>query len=209
MEEFEINGCKVWLFNYDFNDVLPEIEENYVDLIFTDPPYPKKYLHLYGEMASHAKYNLKDGGSLMSIIPHYAIPKVIFDISQHLKWRWMMCMWQEKGSHARMAMGIEVLWKPIGWWVKNSWKNGQGFVVDGFESLKKEKKNHEWEQNLNWSDYLLKFSKPGYIVCDPMMGSGTVGITCVRNSRNFIGIEKDRVAYETAKERILNERIPD
>lgn len=39
---------------------------NSVDLIFTDPPYEKKSLHLYGDLAQCAARWLKPGGLLMA-----------------------------------------------------------------------------------------------------------------------------------------------
>jgi hypothetical protein len=39
-------------------------------------------------------------------------------------------------------------------------------------------------------------------VCDPFMGSGTVGVSAVRLGRNFIGAEIDEKYFETAKLRI-------
>lgn len=46
------------------------------------------------------------------------------------------------------------------------------------------------------------FSKPGDVVLDPYMGSGTTGVACVGLGRKFIGIEKDRRYFDLACERI-------
>lgn len=46
------------------------------------------------------------------------------------------------------------------------------------------------------------FSQRGSIVCDPFMGSGTTGVSCLRTDRNFIGIEKDPKYFEMACRRI-------
>jgi site-specific DNA-methyltransferase (adenine-specific) len=45
-------------------------------------------------------------------------------------------------------------------------------------------------------------SKPGQIILDPFMGSGSTGIACLNTSRDFIGIEKDPGYFEIAKNRI-------
>ena len=37
---------------------------------------------------------------------------------------------------------------------------------------------------------------------DPMMGSGSVGLACKKNNRNFIGIEIEKEYFDLAKERI-------
>ena len=35
--------------------------------------------------------------------------------------------------------------------------------------------------------FVLCYSPPGGLVCDPFMGSGTVAMSCARNGRNVIG----------------------
>lgn len=42
----------------------------------------------------------------------------------------------------------------------------------------------------------------GEIVVDPFMGSGTTGVACVQSGRSFIGVEKDPIFFNMAKERI-------
>lgn len=45
----------------------------------------------------------------------------------------------------------------------------------------------------------------GATVLDPYMGSGTTGVACVREGRNFIGVEKDEKYFKIAVERIRRE----
>jgi site-specific DNA-methyltransferase (adenine-specific) len=54
---------------------------------------------------------------------------------------------------------------------------------------------------------LMKFwignsSKPGDLVLDPFMGSGTTGVAAAQTGRRFIGIEKDQRWFDVACERI-------
>lgn len=186
-------------------EVMKFIPDNSIDAIITDPPYLKKYLYLYTELAKEAKRILKPGGSYIAIVPHYSLSLVLPEVSNYLKYRWICCMWQEKGSHPRMAMGIEVLWKPIVWWVKDAWPVGRGFVRDGFENFPVNKKHHEWEQSLSWSDYCMKFVPQGGIVLDPFIGSGTTALSCIRSNKQFIGIELDQKYVDISNERIKNE----
>ena len=52
--------------------------------------------------------------------------------------------------------------------------------------------------------YLVRLTKTptGGVVLDPFMGSGTTGMACVKEGRNFIGIELDEEYLEIAKKRI-------
>lgn len=45
-------------------------------------------------------------------------------------------------------------------------------------------------------------SLDGEVVCDPFMGSGTTGVSCMRLGRKFIGIEIEPIYFEIACERI-------
>ena len=53
-----------------------EIADNSVELILTDPPYNEESIPLYGELAKLAQRVLKPGGSLITIIGHYALFKI-------------------------------------------------------------------------------------------------------------------------------------
>ena len=46
------------------------------------------------------------------------------------------------------------------------------------------------------------YSRPGETVCDPFMGAGTTGVACMREGRNFIGIEICPDAFEVSCKRI-------
>lgn len=53
---------------------------------------------------------------------------------------------------------------------------------------------------MEWVIRLL--TKPGDVVLDPYMGSGSTGVACLRTGRRFIGCEIDPTHFETARRRI-------
>lgn len=53
--------------------------------------------------------------------------------------------------------------------------------------------------------FLSHATKPGDTVLDCFMGSGTTGVACVRDNRNFIGMELQEKYFLIAKERIEKE----
>lgn len=186
----------------DCLEVLSTLTDKSVDCIITDPPYLSEFVPIYGKVAEQAKRILKRGGSFLAITPHFAIPRITADVGQYLKYRWAFSMWQASGTHPRMAMGIEVMWKPVLWWVNEAYPTGRGFIRDGFENTQNGKKFHEWEQSLTWAEHCLKVTREGDTVLDPFMGSGTTGVACVKANRDFIGVEIDPKHFETAKRRI-------
>jgi len=69
----------------DCFEIMKQIPDNSVEAIITDLPYPKKYLPLYIKLAEEASRILVKSGSLLVILPHYAIPELTEGISKHLK----------------------------------------------------------------------------------------------------------------------------
>jgi site-specific DNA-methyltransferase (adenine-specific) len=62
---------------------------------------------------------------------------------------------------------------------------------------------HPNQKPLDIMKYLVELlTKPGDIVLDPFMGSGTTGVACAETDRNFIGVEKDPKYFEIAKTRL-------
>lgn len=55
------------------------------------------------------------------------------------------------------------------------------------------------------AEIVSDFTRPGEIICDPFMGSGTTGVACVRLARGFIGIEQDPKWFDLSCRRIADE----
>ena len=54
-------------------------------------------------------------------------------------------------------------------------------------------------------DHIVSWSNENDIVLDPLMGSGTTAIACIREKRHYIGFELNKEYYENAQNRISNE----
>lgn len=190
----------------DCLELMKDIEDNSVDLVLTDPPYLKDYLYTYDYLANQCPRLMKIGASLLTIAPHYALKIIMDKFQDKLKYRWILCMNQFEGSHPRMAMGIEVMWKPILWYVKNSYPQGRGYVRDGFVIDGNEgvdKKYHKWQQDLSWAMYCIKkFSNENDLILDPFLGSGTTAVACIKTNRHYIGIELDEAYCKIAQQRV-------
>jgi len=55
---------------------------------------------------------------------------------------------------------------------------------------------------------VLAASKPGDVILDPFLGSGTTAVVAARLGRRVIGIEADEVHLNVALKRLLNDHIP-
>jgi len=69
--------------------------------------------------------------------------------------------------------------------------------------IKSEKGKHPTQKPLGLTEWILKYySKSGDKVLDPTMGSGSMGVSCKKMGREFIGIELDETIFKVAENRI-------
>lgn len=187
-----------------------EIPDNWreaVDIIVTDPPYAKEALPLYRHLGRFAANVLKRKGSLVTIVPHRYMPEAVAMLSESLEYRWVMAMYQPRINARLNQLGIFVRWKPLVWMVKDSLPRQSGYRPDAFTNEAPDKSLHKWQQSEQWAAFCLHFMPTGgRIVCDPMMGTGTVGVLAKRLGLRFFGIDKDPAMFAKAGARI--EGIP-
>ena len=196
---YERDGIEIWC--GDCLDI--QFNSDSFDACIADFPYEKKYLHLYHGIAKECKRILVRGGSYFVIVPHYAVyyPEII-KINEYLKYRWLFSMWQIDGPHPRMAMGMEIVWKPILWFVKTAWPQGRGFTVDGFINSQPKKEHHVWEQSHDWPEFLLKKVPAGGRVLDPTVGAGTLLVKAVELGYQAVGVDIEEECCEIAAKRV-------
>jgi site-specific DNA-methyltransferase (adenine-specific) len=66
-------------------------------------------------------------------------------------------------------------------------------------------KLHSTQKPLELCEWLIKtYSNENNVVLDFCMGSGTTIQACINTNRRYIGIEKDKEIFETAKTRLNN-----
>jgi site-specific DNA-methyltransferase (adenine-specific) len=72
-----------------------------------------------------------------------------------------------------------------------------------FDTVKPYAGKHPCEKPLDMLRHMIgTASRPGAVVLDPFMGSGTTGMACKETGREFIGIELDAEYYRIAEQRI-------
>ena len=198
------SSSNVTLLHGDFRQLSKTIPNESIDLIFTDPPYAAEYVPLYEDLAIIAQNVLKEGGSLVAYVGHYAIPKVI-EIMENvgLTYWWPIAVILS-GSFARhYPRQVTIKWKPLLVFVKGDKLSTTDFLSDVIKSNTPSKVLHEWEQSTVEAEHIIsRLTVEGQTVFDPMMGSGTTGAAAVQNDRKFIGIEIESEKFELANARI-------
>ena len=67
----------------------------------------------------------------------------------------------------------------------------------------KRKYNHPTIKPLNIIETIIRnSSKEGQTILDPFMGSGTTGVACINENRNFIGYELNKEYFNIAQNRL-------
>ncbi len=172
-----------------------------VDAIITDPPYPREFLPLYGDLAQLAARVLKPGGSLLAMAGQSYLPDVLAAMTPHLQYQWTLA-YMTPGAHVQVwPRDVLCGWKPVFWFVKGQYAGGRQFDVH--TSAGADKDHHHWGQSESGMASLIEaFTRPGDTVLDPFLGGGTTGVVAVRLNRLFIGVDVDEDAMATAAVRL-------
>lgn len=191
----------------DFRDHADKIKDGSVSLIFTDPPYDRKSMPLYGDLAEFGAAKLQVGGSLLCYAGHYLLGDILPLMIPHLR-LWWVCCCRHTGNLARMdKLGVVVHWKPILWFVKETRGDKNTFVNDLVESSR-EKDTHKWQQGLIDAEYYIEhLTKPGDLVVDPFCGGGTTLVAAKRLKRRWRAMEISEPDAMKARKRIRDTTV--
>lgn len=140
---------------------------------------------------------LREGGSLLTYAPHYALPQ-IFDYMKNsgLTYWWIFAMIHGGGATRMHKQKLWVGWKPILWFVKGNRTNTVNDISDIIKSQPVDKALDEWEQSTVEADHCIRYlTAENQTILDPMMGSGTTGISALKLGRKFLGIEIDESKF--------------
>lgn len=86
------------------------------------------------------------------------------------------------------------------------WADDSRAVPNIYQMIPSRQRAHPNEKPLPLIEHLLLcLTKPGQLVVDPFMGSGTTGVAAARHGRRFFGVELCPVYYGIARRRISEE----
>jgi len=174
-----------------------------VDLIVTDPPYDDASLALFTDLGSLAARVLRPGRLLVCYAGSLRLPEVIARLGEHLAYVWTAVVVQPGRHSIIRSRMIRSGHRSVLIFSNGDYRPG-GWIFDTVVSeVVPAKQLHPWEQSLGPVRTLVEHcSRPGEIVFDPMMGSGTTGIAALRSGRQFIGCDIDPQAVRTSIERL-------
>ena len=118
------NDEKVRLEVCDIADAASKIDAKSLDFIITDPPYPEKYLPVFGKLADFAIHALKPGGSLICMSGQSYLPEVyrLLTSRPELIYHWELAYLTPGGQATQLwERKVNTFWKPLIWLVKGKY----------------------------------------------------------------------------------------
>ena len=200
------NGIE--LYCGDSIELINQIPDKSIDLIFTDPPYPKEYLYLYDWLGSSAADKLKQNSFLFAYTGPYWKSEVMKRLGQKLDYYWDFILKHQGNTTILWPRKIISGYKSILCYQKGRCLPKTN-VLGLFIGTGGDKRFHKWGQEESSARYYIDcFTNEGDLVFDPFLGGGTTAVVCKYLNRRFIGFEKDENTFKIAVERLKNQHKP-
>lgn len=182
----------------DFRDALADLHG--IDAIITDPPYPREYLHLLGDLADWSDKALAPDGVLAVLLGQFWLPEAYRLLSRGRPYRWTACYLTPGSGYSSMNRRVQANWKPL---LIYGGGPRLGDVIRADVQPGTAKIDHKWGQDYGaFQTIVERLTTPGQTVADPFMGSGTTLLAAKALGRHAIGCDIDAAAVATARERV-------
>jgi len=189
----------------DFREALADLSD--VDAIITDPPYPKEFIPLFGDLSALASKVLKPSGVLVVMTGQTWLREYLDELDRHMAYRWVAA-YVAQGARTRVhAARVGTGWKPLLVYQRTD-ASGVPFLMDDlFDAASQssdgvDKQFHHWGQSeTGIAEQVERFTEPGALVVDPFLGGGTTAVVCRDLGRRFVGCDIDAAHVATARER--------
>ncbi|AFH22638.1 hypothetical protein OSG_eHP31_00130 [environmental Halophage eHP-31] len=203
-ESYENSDETVEVRHGDFRNVLDAVDNNSVDHVVTDPPYDEDALELWAALGAHAARVLKPGGFLIAYSGKAHLPAVHDALRSHLDYHWQAVV-NHAGPGAKIfSRKLRTGYKPILIYTNGDPDLQDDFVTDVIGGGGREKDDHDWQQAEAEAAKLIEsFTEVDDRICDPMCGSGTIGVAAHRLNRRCLLVDEDGDAVETAREKVV------
>jgi len=177
-----------------------------IDHIVTDPPYDEDAIELWDALGAVAADVLPEGGFVVAYSGKAHLPAIHNVLSDHLNYYWQGIV-RHRGPGAKIfSRKLRTEYKPVLIYQQGDLDAQEEFVSDVIEGTGREKDDHDWQQAEGEAAELLeRFTAVDDRVCDPMCGSGTVGVACQRLKRRAVLVDRDAEAIETARRKVTDD----
>ncbi len=189
----------------DLHEVFADLPDRSVDAIVCDPPYNREGLPSYSALSELAARVLKPGRLCVAYCGKAWLPDHFERLDEHLEYVWTGAIFLP-GRHTvfrrKMIFGR---WRPVAFFSAGTYEV-RTTIVDALMAEGRGEKgpaDHPWQQTVGPFARLVEMAaRPGELVLDPFLGSGTTALACLATRRRFLGCDVDPGAVSLALERL-------
>ena len=189
----------------DLRQALADVPDQSVDAIVCDPPYNREGLPSYSALSEFAARTLKPGRLCVAYCGKAWLPDHFDRLAEHLDYVWTGAIFLP-GRHTvfrrKMIFGR---WRPVAFFSAGPYEV-RTTIVDALMAEGRGEKgpgDHPWQQTVGPFARLVEMAaRPGELVVDPFLGSGTTALACLATGRRFLGCDVDPGAVSLALERL-------
>jgi site-specific DNA-methyltransferase (adenine-specific) len=205
------------LYHGDCLELMPTLPDQSVDMILANPPYGTTACDWdtvipFAPMWEQYERLIKPRGAIVLFGSQPFTSALIMSNVEWFKYCWV---WDKAISGNPLIANFQPL-KTKGGGVSNLWNtvmtkslSDSYYPVSILNFSNAERGVHPTQKPVSLLAYLIRtYTNPGDTVLDNCMGSGSTGVACIQERRNFIGIEKVKYYFEMAQERIANTQPP-
>lgn len=214
------------LFQQDALELLKSLPDESIDLIITDPPYESLEKHRKTGTTTRLKHSNSSSNNWFSTIPNSLFPELLGECYRVLKKNRHFYLFTDAetmfvAKPAAEQAGFK-FWKPLVWdkqaigmgyhyraryefilFFEKGKRKLNDLSIPDVLSVKRIHRGYPTEKPVDLLDILVKqSSEPGYVVLDPFMGSGSTGVTALRNKCDFIGGDINPESLKLTAERL-------
>ncbi len=214
------------LYEYEAIELLKLVPTESIDLVITDPPYESLEKHRKIGTTTRLKQSKSSSNTWFKIFPNYLFPELLHEIYRILKKNSHFYLFCDQETAFIIKPEAEQagfkFWKPLIWDKK---KIGMGYhyraryeFILFFEKGKRKISDLSIPDILEWprihrgyptekppeiSEILIQQSSyENEIICDPFMGSCSVGEAAMKQKRRFLGVDISKEAFKISKKRL-------
>ncbi len=186
----------------DFAVALADVRD--VDLVLTDPPYPREFLPQWSKLSAWAAQALKPGHLLVAYSGQMFLPEVIARLSEHLTYVWCGWLRTPGPAYTPPLLPVMSLGRPILFFARNKVAKDPRFVDEWTSEGSRTGDEHEWQQSIGVPERLIEvLTRPNDLVADPFLGAGTFALAAKTQGRRFVGAEINEDHFNTSTERVV------
>jgi len=167
-----------------------DVPEMTVDVIITDPPYPKQYLDTFAALSETAARVLKPGGLCVVMSGQSYLPEVMDNLGSHLDYYWTGAYLLPGQPTPLRQRNVNTSWKPL-----LIYSNGPAeprIFGDVMRSDRNEKEWHDWGQSISGMlDIVDRLTELGDVILDPFVGGGSTAVAALELDRRVVVSDVD------------------